>query len=212
MRSAVLHHEPYGTLAVFTDGLMHPGQGFDMHPHRNLEIVSIILEGEVTHQDSTGNVIKMPAGSVQRISAGRGIYHAEHTTSPEAVRMYQIWFVPHTLNLEPEYVRTSFRETLRKNTLHPLVSRAGGANGLTMHADGSLFIGDFEAGGRAEYVLQPDRKLFVFVTEGALKIEDKRLSRQDHARIQGVDAITLEAISDVQFIVIDVPVEDQRLY
>lgn len=212
MRSPVLHHQPYGTLAVFTDGLMHPGQGFDMHPHRNLEIVSVILEGEVTHQDSTGNVTKMPAGSVQRISAGRGIYHAEHTTSAQAVRMYQIWFVPQALNLEPEYVRTSFRETLVKNTLYPLVGGTGGTHTLTMHADGNIHIADFEANHSAQYTVQPERKLFVFVAHGTLQIEDKQLHYQDHARIHGVDSITLQALTDTQFILIDVPAVDRRLY
>jgi quercetin 2,3-dioxygenase len=212
MRSPVLHNQPYGTLAVFTDGLMHSGKGFDMHPHRNLEIVSVILEGEVTHQDSTGNVTKMQAGSVQRITSGSGIYHAEHTTSPEAARMYQIWFVPHTFNLKPDYVRTSFQETLQKNKLHPIVTHSGETNALTMSADGSIYVADFEAGRAAQYALQPDRKLFVFVADGSLRIEDKVLSRQDHARIQQVTSVTLEAVTAVQFIVIDVPVADQRLY
>ncbi|MBK8034114.1 MAG: pirin family protein [Chloroflexi bacterium] len=78
MRSPVLYHMPYGSLAVFTDGLMHPGQGFDMHPHRNLEIVSVILEGEVTHRDSTGNLTRMAAGSVQRITAGGHLPRRTH--------------------------------------------------------------------------------------------------------------------------------------
>lgn len=207
MRSPVLHNQPYGTLAVFTDGLMHVGKGFDMHPHRNLEIVSVILDGEVTHQDSQGNIVKMPAGSVQRISAGSGIYHAEHTTSAKAVRMYQIWFVPQTLNTQPSYVRASFRDTFQKNTLHPLVSQTGEHDTLTMHADGRIYIADFEAGKSAEYALQPDRKLFVFVADGAVKIGDKQLHYQDHARITGVPSVQFEAIADTQFKFTDVTIK-----
>jgi quercetin 2,3-dioxygenase len=212
MRSPVLHSAPYGTLAVFTDGIMHPGEGFDMHPHRNLEIVSVILDGEVTHQDSTGNVVKMPAGSVQRISAGAGIYHAEHTTSPQSVRMYQIWFAPHTPNLAPEYVRMSYREQLQKNQLYALVSSGRTPSALTMHADGSIFLGDFAATATTDYTLPTNRKLFVFVADGALKVGDEVLTEQDHARIEGEKSVRFEAQSDTQFIIIEVPQADRRLY
>ena len=212
MRSPVLHDAPYGTLAVFTDGIMHPGKGFDMHPHRNLEIVSVILDGEVTHQDSTGNIVKMPAGSVQHISAGSGIYHAEHTTSPQAVRMYQIWFAPQAPNLAPEYRRASYREALKKNDLYPLVSQGSMPSALTMHADGTIFLGDFEVGKRTDYKLSPERKAFVFVAVGALRVGDVVLTAQDHARIEGVASVPLQADEATQFILIDVPTEDKRLY
>jgi quercetin 2,3-dioxygenase len=212
MRSPVLHSAPYGTLAVFTDGIMHPGEGFDMHPHRNLEIVSVILEGEVTHQDSTGNVAKMPAGSVQHITAGAGIYHAEHTTSPQSVRMYQIWFAPHTPNLPPSYERTSYREQLVKDQLFALVSQDSAKSALTMNADGTIHIGDFHAGNGAEYPLAAARKLFVFVADGRLRIEDEVLTTQDHARIDSVETVGLEAEADTQFILIEVPQNDSRLY
>lgn len=183
-----------------------------MHPHRNLEIVSVILEGEVTHQDSTGNVTKMGAGSVQRITAGLGIYHAEHTTSDKAVRMYQIWFVPHTLNMAPEYVRLSYRDSIKKNELTLIVTDKQQVDTLMMHADGKVYIADFEANNQFRYAIQPGRKLFVFVAEGALQVEQNILKRQDHARIQQSDPVTFEAMMDTQFIIIEVPVEDKRLY
>lgn len=212
MRSPVLHSAPYGTLAVFTDGIMHPGEGFDMHPHRNLEIVSVILEGEVTHQDSTGNVVKMPAGSVQHITAGAGIYHAEHTTSPQSVRMYQIWFAPHTPNLPPSYERMSYQEQLQKDQLFALISQDSTKSALTMNADGALYIGDFDVGHATDYSLPTKRKLFVFVADGRLRIEDQVLTSQDHARIEGVTTVRLEAEADTQFILIEVPQNDSRLY
>ncbi len=212
MRSPVLHHQPYGTLAVFTDGFMHPGKGFDMHPHRNLEIVSVILEGEVTHQDSTGNITKMPAGSVQHISAGMGIYHAEHTTSPETVRMYQIWFVPQQPNLQPSYARLSFQDSIQKNSLHLIVANTDAPNTLTMNADGAIYMATFDAGYIAEYPLKTGRKLFVFVAEGSLQIGEETLNRQDHARIWDMTTVPIEAMTDTQFIVIEVPIADQRLY
>jgi quercetin 2,3-dioxygenase len=174
MRSPVLHDAPYGTLAVFTDGVMHPGQGFDMHPHRNLEIVSVILDGEVTHQDSTGNVTRMSAGSVQRITAGAGIYHAEHTTSPESVRMFQIWFIPNTPNLPPGYARADYSGVQPKNILYPIVFPAADPNpppsALIMQADGQIFMADIEAGQTVHHTLKADHKLFVYATSRQVSV------------------------------------------
>ena len=215
MRSPVLHDAPYGTLAVFTDGEMHPGQGFDMHPHRNLEIVSVILEGEVTHRDSTGNVTRMSAGSVQRITAGSGIFHAEHTTSPQSVRMFQIWFIPTTPNLPPGYVRADFTQVQPKNTLYPIVYPAADphpADGaLVMQADGRLFMADMEPGQTVRFTLNEDRKLFVYATSGQTFVNGHKLAQQDHARISDESEIEITADTAAQCIVIEVPKADGRL-
>jgi redox-sensitive bicupin YhaK (pirin superfamily) len=215
MRSPVLHDAPYGTLAVFTDGEMHPGQGFDMHPHRNLEIVSVILEGEVTHRDSTGNVTRMGAGSVQRITAGSGIFHAEHTTSPQSVRMFQIWFIPTTPNLPPGYARADYTHLQPKNTLYPIVYPAADLNpvsgALVMQADGRLFMADMEPGETVRYTLNEDRKLFVYATNGQTFVNGLKLAEQDHARISDESEIEITADTAAQCIVIEVPKADGRL-
>lgn len=215
MRSPVLYQQPYGTLAVFTDGVMHPGQGFDRHPHRNLEIVSIILEGEVTHQDSTGNVTRMAAGSVQRITAGAGIYHAEHTTSPEAVRMFQIWFIPSAPNLKPDYARMDFAAAQPKNTLHPIVLPAAGHQRtdtlLTMQADGRVFVADIEAGATVRHTLPAGRKLFVYATSGRVQVNGQTLADRDHARVQAVPEVTIIGDTAAQCVVIEVPTVDGQL-
>lgn len=215
MRSPVLHDAPYGSLAVFTDGEMHPGQGFDMHPHRNLEIVSVILEGEVTHRDSTGNVTRMSAGSVQRITAGSGIFHAEHTTSPQSVRMFQIWFIPTAPNLPPGYVRADFTQVQPKNTLYPIVYPAADLHpvdgALVMQADGRLFMADIEPGQTVRYSLNVDRKLFVYATSGQIIVNGLNLAEQDHARISDESEIEITADTAAQCIVIEVPKADGRL-
>jgi redox-sensitive bicupin YhaK (pirin superfamily) len=215
MRSPVLYHMPYGSLAVFTDGLMHPGQGFDMHPHRNLEIVSVILEGEVTHRDSTGNLTRMAAGSVQRITAGVGIYHAEHTTSPEAVRMFQIWFIPIAPNLSPDYARTDFIGVQPKNILYPVVVPATDTHppsgALVMQANGWVFMANITPGQTVRHTLHAERKLFVYVISGQISVNGLALADQDHSRIEGESPVEITAHTAAQCIVIEVPKQDGRL-
>jgi redox-sensitive bicupin YhaK (pirin superfamily) len=202
------YHDPenthWGTLRVFNDDVVDPGMGFPTHPHREMEIVTIVRDGEITHQDSMGHKGVVKAGEVQRMTAGRGITHSEHNYGKTPLHLYQIWIFPREKGLEPGYEQKSFG-TGRRNVLQALASGLGHAGAVTMHADAVIYRAQLDSGQRVELAPADGRRVFVYVTAGHVMVNETLLKMRDQARIADEKTVTMTAETAADFIVIDVP-------
>jgi quercetin 2,3-dioxygenase len=197
----------FGTLRVFNDDVVAPHSGFPTHPHREMEIVTIVLQGEVTHRDSMGNDTTIGAGEVQRMSAGTGIAHSEYNLGDEPLHLYQIWILPGERRLSPSYDQKRFDAEARRNRLLPVASGQGADGAVTMHTEATIYIADFDAGHTADYELGEGRGAFVYVTDGRLQVNDAEFAAKEQARITGERRLQLTANDKAGFILIDVPLE-----
>ncbi len=193
----------FGTLRVFNDDRINAYSGFDEHSHDNMEIVTIMLDGRLTHRDSLGNVETIKAGEIQRMSAGTGVVHAEKNLDDEPVHLYQLWFYPQTENLAPSYVQADF-SYIEPNKLVPVVSNQPTEGVLSMSADATIYRADLESGQSLLYTLQPDRGIFIYIEAGELIINDQVFQTGDQARISSESSLTCKAEQGAKFICIDV--------
>jgi len=198
----------FGSLRVFNDDVVKGNSGFPTHPHREMEIITIMLDGEITHEDSMGNRTTIKAGEVQRMSAGTGITHSEFNRSNEPLHLYQIWIHPDERRLQPSYDQKSFSLDAQKNHLLPVASGQGVKDVVTFHTDATIYMADFDAGHAIDYEVKDSRGVFVYVTQGDLGINDARLTTKDQARIHEAGKLQLEAYDNTKFILIDVPMNN----
>jgi redox-sensitive bicupin YhaK (pirin superfamily) len=206
------YHDPanmqFGSLRVFNDDVVAANNGFPTHPHREMEIITTVLAGEVTHQDSMGNRTSIKAGEVQRMSAGTGITHSEYNLGDTPVHLYQIWILPGERKLEPSYDQRSFAAEERKNRLLPVASGRALPGAVTLNTDATIYMADFDAGQSVYLPVTDSRGVFVYVSSGDLGINEGRLATKDQARITSVESLKLEAYDDTSFILIDVPARE----
>jgi redox-sensitive bicupin YhaK (pirin superfamily) len=195
----------WGALRVFNDDVVAAKTGFPTHAHREMEIITIMLGGEITHEDSMGNRTVIRAGEVQRMSAGTGITHSEFNLGDEPVHLFQIWILPGERGLRPSYDQKSFADVPRKNLLLPVASGQGMADAVTFHTDATIYMSDLEAGNAIDFKTDDSRRVFVYVTKGDLGVNGERLSTKDQARIAMDGNLKLEAYDDTSYILIDAP-------
>ncbi|HUT30948.1 MAG TPA: pirin family protein [Sedimentisphaerales bacterium] len=195
----------FGGLRVFNDDVVQPGTGFPTHPHQEMEIVTIVLEGEITHADSMGNKAVIKAGDVQRMSAGTGLTHSEFNLADAPVHFYQIWIYPDEKGLRPTYDQRHFNPASWKNKLLPVASGQGIGEAVTFHTDATIYRGDLGKGAEVRFETSDDRRIFVYVTDGQLQVNKEPLKSKDQARIDPEGSIHLKALSDAQVILMDVP-------
>jgi len=195
----------FGSLRVFNDDIVKPKSGFPTHPHREMEIITIVLSGEITHEDSIGTRAVIRAGEAQRMSAGTGIAHSEYNMADEPIHLYQIWIRPDERGLKPSYDQKSFSTDARKNNLLPVASGQGLPDTVTFHTDSTIYLADFDAGHSIDFEAKQSRGVFVYVTKGDLGINDARLMTKDQARIEQEGLLRLTAYDNTSFILIDVP-------
>ncbi len=193
----------FGNLRVFNDDTINAYSGFDDHGHDNMEIVTIMLDGTLTHRDSMGNTETIKAGEVQRMSAGTGVIHAEKNLGDEPVHLFQLWFLPIADDLEPQYEQKDF-SYLEKNVLTLIGSSEVTETALTLAADAKLFLGEFEAGKEATYTLPTGRGVFCYVYEGGLQINGVVFSKGDQARITDESSLKVQAETAAKFVWIEV--------
>ncbi len=136
----------FGTLRVFNDDVIAAGTGFGMHGHRDMEIVTVVLDGAVTHQDSMGNKTTIKAGEVQRMSAGTGVMHSEHNRGTGPLHLYQVWFPPRKTGMKPDYEQRDYSAVPRINRLLPVVSGFGHPEAMTINSDAAMSLADLEPG------------------------------------------------------------------
>ncbi|MGD9993438.1 MAG: pirin family protein [Salinivirgaceae bacterium] len=193
------YHNPermhFGALRVLNDDYVAPGMGFDTHPHNNMEIISIPLEGDLEHKDSMGNVTVIKNGDVQVMSAGTGVSHSEYNHNSDApVKFLQIWVFPNQKNVQPRYDQITLDRTKRKNKLQQIVSPNANDEGVWIHQNAWFHLGTFEQNNRAEYLLkQKGNGVYVFVLKGNFTIGETVLKERDGLGIWETDSINILA-------------------
>jgi redox-sensitive bicupin YhaK (pirin superfamily) len=195
----------FGALRVFNDDVVEPGMGFPTHPHQEMEIVTMVLEGEMTHRDSMGNRTVIKAGDVQRMSAGKGFTHSEFNLGNRPVHFYQIWIYPDKAGLAPTYDQRSFADTPVSNNLLPVASGQKLRNVVTFNTAATIYAGNLEAAHDTRFKMNESRRIFVYITRGEMTINDTVVKSGDQARIDLGTSLAFKAQKPTDFILIDVP-------
>jgi redox-sensitive bicupin YhaK (pirin superfamily) len=194
----------FGTLRVFNDDVIAAGTGFGMHGHRDMEIVTVVLDGAVTHQDSMGNKTIIKTGEVQRMSAGTGVMHSEHNRGTGPLHLYQVWFPPRKTGMKPDYEQRDYSAVPRINRLLPVVSGFGHPEAMTINSDAAMFLADLEPGKSITVPLAPGRGLFIYVMGGTLTVNGKPLAVHDQARITDEKEVTITGTTAAKIITVEV--------
>jgi len=200
----------YGHLRVFNDDIVQPAQGFDFHPHEDMEIVTYVIDGTLEHKDNFGNHGIISAGGVQRMSAGSGVIHSEFNHSSEkSLRLLQMWFLTNENGLKPSWEDRQYTKKDRLNKLFPIItSEKSKENGIPkVHQDVEIFVSSLTPNNRLDYKLKPTRQAYVFVINGELTINRKKLETRDASMINDEKEITVKAEKPSELILIDVPIE-----
>jgi quercetin 2,3-dioxygenase len=197
-------HMGWGNLRVINEDRIAPGTGFGTHGHRDMEIVSYVLSGNLAHQDSMGNVKGIPPGDVQRMSAGSGVRHSEfnHAQGQET-HFLQIWIEPNELGIEPGYEQKTIPETAKRGQLALVAAPEAAEHTVKIHADARLYAGLFDGAETASLVLDPARKAYVFLVRGSLQVNGQVLNAGDAAMLQAETALTLTHGLDAEVLVFD---------
>ena len=204
------YHDPenmnWGPLRVFNDDVIQPGQGFGMHPHRDMEIITYVLGGELEHRDSQGNRGVIQPGEVQVMSAGTGIVHSEFNHSKtDPVRLMQLWVLPRTRGLKPRWEQRTFSPEDRAGKLLPVVSSGDAAGTLAIDRDATIYLSGLKAGQSVTHRSQPNRKAYLYVIGGGVDLNDTSLKAGDQARIESEPELRLRAQDDSEIILLDLP-------
>jgi len=199
------HNIQFGALRVFNDDVVEPGTGFPTHPHEEMEIITIVLDGEVTHEDSMGNKAVIRRGDVQRMSAGTGLTHSEFNLATKPVHFYQIWIFPDVAGLKPSYDQRSYDPSEWKNRLLPVASGQKLPSVVTFHTDATIYRCALDSGRSVTFDRTEGRRIFVYLTSGELVVNTVQLGEHDQARFDIEEPLTLVARSGADFILIDVP-------
>jgi redox-sensitive bicupin YhaK (pirin superfamily) len=197
-------HMGFRTLRVINEDRVAPGRGFGTHPHRDMEIISYVLDGALEHKDSMGTGSVIQPGDVQRMTAGTGVAHSEFNhskTSP--VHFLQIWILPEKARLEPGYEQKSFTTDERRNTLRLVASRDGRDGALTVHQDVALYAGLLDAEASVRHALAPGRHAWVQVARGAVELGGQRLGAGDGAAVSEETEVALRALEPSEVLVFD---------
>ncbi|BAU52778.1 pirin family protein [Mucilaginibacter gotjawali] len=197
----------FGALRVLNDDTVDAGKGFGTHPHDNMEIISIPLEGDLEHKDSMNNVAVIKNGDIQVMSAGTGIYHSEYNKDREQrVKFLQIWVFPNKKNVEPRYDQITLNAEDRHNKLQQILSPNAGDEGVWIHQDAWFHLGKFDKGVSTDYQLKlKGNGVYVFVLNGDVKINDQQLHTRDGFGIWDTDSFSITAETDAEFLLMEVP-------
>ncbi len=197
----------FGALRVLNDDFIARGNGFGRHPHDNMEITTIVLEGSLEHQDSMGNKGIIKAGDVQIMSAGTGVFHSEYNPSEtEDTLSLQIWIFPKVRNIEPRYDQKNFSNRFIKNELTTMISPVKNDDTLWLNQDTTFSQGDFDAWQQLTYTIKtPGNGAYVFLLEGEVKIADQVLNKRDAIGVYDTEAFTIETNSESKVLIIEVP-------
>ena len=201
--------EQFGCLRVLNDDTITGGTGFDLHPHNNMEIITIMLEGSLEHRDSMGNTQVIAQGEVQVMSAGTGIYHAEYNHSEtEDAKLFQIWIFPREKGLKPRYDQKFFEEQKIKNKLVTLVTPDINQqdDSLWIHQDAYISMVNLEKDKNFEYTIRiQGNGVFTMVIEGNIKVNENSLNRRDAIAVTETDTVNFESVTDSNLLIIEVP-------
>lgn len=199
-------HNGFGPLLVINEDRVAPGAGFGTHGHRDMEIISYVLEGALAHRDSMGNVERILPGEVQRMSAGTGVTHSEFNPDPERTTHFlQIWILPERTGIAPGYEQKRFAPEEKRGRLRLLVSPDGAEGSLRMHQDARLYAGLFDGAEQARLALAPGRLAYVHLLRGAATVNGQRLAAGDALRYRDEAEVRIEAGEGAEVLVFDLP-------
>ena len=197
----------FGVLRVLNDDIVHPKSGFDTHPHHDMEIISYVVDGEITHEDSMGNKETLQRGEVQYLSAGEGIFHSEHNVHPSKdLRLLQIWIVPPKKGLPRLYGSHRFKEDERRNTLLKIASSSDGDAPIKIHQDVQIFVGELDKSKVLEYAIEENRQVYFVQIEGEGQVNDVALDEGDAMEITTEKSLHVKALTKAHILFIDMPV------
>ena len=195
----------HGSLRVFNDDLVQPHSGFGTHPHEEMEIISVVLHGEMTHKDSMGNEMVIKQHDVQRMTAGTGLQHSEWNDSDDTVAFFQIWILPDKKGLKPSYDLQRFSPKYWKNRLALLASDHTKESAVKLNSEASLFRSELDPGFEITYEPDSGHCLFIYIINGTLLVNNMRAGRRDQVRIQDENKIVITAQESSDVILINVP-------
>lgn len=197
-------HMGWGNLRVINEDRIDPGTGFGAHGHRDMEIISYVLQGNLAHKDSMGNVKGIPPGDVQRMSAGSGVMHSEFNHAEgQQTHFLQIWIEPNVRGIEPSYEQKTVPASTKRGQLRLVASSQPDAGAVKIHADAALYAGLFDGAEAAELKIDPARKAYVHLVRGELNVNGQRLSGGDAALIEQESAIRIDGGQDAEVLVFD---------
>jgi redox-sensitive bicupin YhaK (pirin superfamily) len=197
-------HMGFRSLRVINDDRVEPGQGFGMHGHRDMEIVTYVLDGALAHRDSMGNGSVLRPGELQHMTAGTGVRHSEFNPSDqEWVHLYQIWLLPDRNGLKPSYEQKAFPEEERRDTLRLVASPTGERGSLTIHQDARLYLSTLQAGETVAHTLNPGRHAWLQVLRGQVVLNGQRLSAGDGAAISGEERLEIRGQDKAEVMLFD---------
>jgi redox-sensitive bicupin YhaK (pirin superfamily) len=204
------YHDPrhmgFGPLRVINEDRVAPGTGFGAHGHRDMEIISYVLDGALAHRDNMGNGSVIRPGDVQRMSAGRGVQHSEFNHDKLGqTHFLQIWIEPSARGIEPGYEERRFDADAKRGRLALIASSDGRDGSVTIHQDASVHAGLFDGDERAELPIAPGRRIYVHMARGALMVNGQRLEAGDALKLAGEERLVLEGGREAEVLVFDLP-------
>jgi quercetin 2,3-dioxygenase len=202
------YHDPkhmgFGNLRVINEDRIAPGTGFGTHGHRDMEIISYVLSGELAHKDTMGNVKGIPPGDVQRMSAGRGVQHSEFNHAPnDTTHFLQIWIEPNVTGIPPSYEQKTFDDAQKQGKLRLVASPDGAEGSVTIHADARIYAGLFDGTQTAELSLSANRKTYIHLVRGELDVNGLSLTTGDAALLTDESQVTLTGGKSAEVLLFD---------
>ncbi|WP_445716999.1 pirin family protein [Flavobacterium sp.] len=197
----------FGALRVLNDDTIAAGMGFGTHPHDNMEIITIPLEGDLAHKDSMGNAATIKTGDVQVMSAGTGIQHSEfNPNQDQQTKLFQIWLFPKTRNVAPRYQQITLDKSLQKNNFAQILSPNVDDAGVWIHQDAWFYLSDFDADFSKKLLLKKEGNGFYIMTiEGEIEVNGEKLEKRDAIGIWETSELEIKANSNAKFLVMEVP-------
>jgi redox-sensitive bicupin YhaK (pirin superfamily) len=199
-------HTGFGPLLVINEDRVQAGKGFGTHGHRDMEIISYVLDGELAHKDSMGNGSVLRYGDVQRMSAGAGVMHSEFNNSPERlVHFLQIWIEPAAKGIDPGYEEKHFDVASKQGRLRLIASPDGSEGSVTIHQDARLYVSLLDGNASVTHTLHPGRSAYLHLIRGKLNVNGQHLATGDALKMTGEDKITADQAEAAEFLLFDLP-------
>jgi len=199
-------HMGFGPLRVINEDRVQPGMGFGTHGHRDMEIISYVLEGQLEHKDSMGTGSIIAPGDVQRMSAGRGVQHSEFNPSrTDAVHFLQIWIEPKVTGVKPSYEQTRFAAADKRGRLRLIAAPDGAEGSVTIHQDARVYAALLDGGDSVTHSPAPGRRVYVHAARGRVRVNGLALAAGDAARVTGEAAVTLDGADAGEILLFDLP-------
>lgn len=200
----------FGTLFAFNDDFVEQGKGFGIHPHANMEIISILLTGKMNHIDTLGYKTIIEEGGVQIMSAGSGLRHEEYNIGDQEVNFLQIWIQPKLQDIPPRYQQRSFPKEKRKNDLTTIISSEEGLQHCWINQNAKLSLGYFDTAQEVNYTFNPTNKcLYVFSIEGKIRVDGTDINERDAIGIWQTDSVSIHCDAGAHFLIIETPINQK---